>query len=147
MTISQRKQLRKVRPPLSIIAPLTHKIILGFVVFNLWLGWIIFSSSRLDLVIITGYFNQIFWAAIYWLIAFWLIFGLIDNDWAHIRWAMSAGVMIKTIWTYAIIYLGYQTSFNSIQGTLILWLFAAWVQVVTVIYFTPGGTHARNSNI
>lgn len=144
MTLKQsylfNKKLRESRPRLSLIAPLTHKIVLGFVVFNLWIAYAILSEGPVSLVIFQGIFNNMFWASTFIFMAIVLAFGLYKNAWGVIRFGMNVGVFIKALFTYSFIVLGIHTGFSGLLGVLVLWGFAVWVQIVTVIYFTPNGT-------
>ncbi len=137
------KKLRSVRPPLSLIAPLTYRIILGFIVFNIWIGYVIWSQQSMAINIMGSIFGKEFWALVFIVLSVWLYIGIRLNDWRQVRWAMIASLLVKTIWTYALIVLAFQVGFQSVQGVLGLWLLATYVQLVTVVYFVPNGkTHA-----
>lgn len=134
-----RAKLRKVRPPLAVIAPLTHKIVLGFIVFNAWIAYTIAVQVSLPDTIVHGIFNRVFWTVAFGLVATGLLVGVRLNDWTLIRWSMIVGLFEKAVWAYALAALAFQYGFDSVRGVLGLWLFAAWVQLVVVIYFTPNG--------
>lgn len=133
------KRVRSARPPLSLVAPLTHKIILGSILFNVWIGYSIYQQPVLPLVIVGSIFNKIFWALSFVVVSGILVAGLKLNDWKMIRLGMSLGVLVKSIWAYALFFVGLKYGFTSIMGVLALWVFALWVQFITTIYFVPTG--------
>lgn len=134
-------QLKNVRPKLRDAAPLTHKIVWSFVVFNYWIAITIYAqraSALQVLPIFSGLFNRFFWATIFVILATGLMWGVIFNSWTAIRRWMILAVFVKAMWFYALVAAGARTGYRGELGVIGLWLFAAWVQIVTVAYFIPG---------
>lgn len=135
------KKLRQARPRLSDAAPLTHRIVQGFIVFNLWIALTLYeqsTNSLLTLPIVTPFFNKNFWGVIFVLLAVGLMYGIRRNSWGVIRDWMLVAVFIKTIWLYGLVFVALKYGINNQLGVIGLWTFAAWVQIVTVAYFIPG---------
>lgn len=139
MFIANRK-LRQARPSLSLKAPLTHKIVWGFVVFNLWIAYSIYSQVNLVSPVVVWWFTQEFWTGVFAFLSLSLWFGIYLNDWRLIKWSMSLGLLVKSVWTYALIVMGIQYGLAAVSGIIGLWLFATWIQLICLIYFTPNGT-------
>lgn len=137
--IREYLRLMRARPPLSLVSPLAFYIVIGFVMFNFWIAVSLAAMPQIDLIVITSIFTKYFWSAVYLIMALGLAVSLVLNDWKAIRFFMGSGVFVKTLFTYALVYLGLRYGFVHISSTLTLWLFAAWVQIITVIYFTPNG--------
>lgn len=138
-------KLRQARPKLSLVAPLTHKIIIGFIFFNVWIAYAIHRQEASQLLIVRGVFNKDVWAVIFISVSIWLAIALYLNEWNLIRWAMGLELFIKVLWTYALIMLGFKSGFYQLTAILALWGFSAWVQAVTILYFIPSGEHRVGS--
>lgn len=134
-------QLKQIRPKLKEAAPLIHKIVWGFIVFNFWIALTVFlqkATALSVLPIFNHYLNKDFWAAVFFTLAVGLMWGVAFNSWNAIRRWMMMGVFVKATWFYALLAVGAKTGLRAELGVIGLWLFAAWIQIVVVAYFIPG---------
>lgn len=147
-----KDMIRTARPKLSLVAPLTHKICIGFGLVNMGLAYILFNvptTLKTAPFIITpqaGFISFPIWGIIYFVLGLVLLYAVARNDWNMLRKALIFGLFTKTIWTIALIILAFQG--YSIFVTMTFWLFLAWTQAWTIVHFIPvitwdgeGGDH------
>jgi hypothetical protein len=130
--------IRHARPSLRQAAPLTFWIAIGFAVLNIGIAIALFRQpDQGGLVIETGRFTTTFWGWIFLFMSSSIFTGLLTNRWNVTRWALSMGLVVKSFFAYALIELGFKNGFDAAFAVTILWLFLAWVQFWTVVYFIP----------
>lgn len=125
------------RPRLSTISPLVHWISTGFMWLNIWLAFIIWTTPQAKLIIYNHGTTQQFWSVVFVLLAAGVLYGILSNRWRVVRYSLVAGLFVKAVFLYALIVLAAQTSFDSVEGSLALWLFLVWVQIGAVMFFLP----------
>lgn len=137
MTIEQK--LRRARPRLSEVAPLTNAIVLSFIVGNAIIGiglWLMpppmFCGCHL--AVVNNIFSFKFYGALFGLLSLALLYGWAINDWRWLRRALLAGVLLKALWTFALIFALNTAANLSILGT---WLTLTAIQIAAYVYFVP----------
>jgi hypothetical protein len=132
------RQLRLARPRLKTIAPWTAAIVIGFAVTNMILGiglWTYVNvSPQATFPVISGLITYKVWGVIFFALGAFKLTAYIRNDWAKIKFSLLTGLLIKSIWLYAL-FIRFLTGGSIIL--LVIWLFFAYVQIVTYIYFIP----------
>ena len=137
----RRHIIRVARPNLKDVAPLTHKIVLGFGYINIIIAWILFhvpttlKSAPFAITPQNGFIGYREWGIIYFILGIFLLYSLRVNEWKWVRRGMIFGLFTKIVWTIALVLLAFQG--YPIFVTMTLWLFMAWVQAWTIIHFTP----------
>lgn len=131
------KEIRKLRPRLSTVSPLTHWLAVGFVWFNLLIAHIIYVTPGANLVIYRGVFSQTFWALVFCLLSLTIVYGLWSNRWVVVRDAMIVGLFVKGVFLYALIVLAFKYGLQAVEGSLGLWLYLVWAQIGAVMFFLP----------
>lgn len=133
-------QLHGVRPKLSIVAPLTYWICLGYVLVNLAIGFGLYylvERGRLQtpLFIINHIMTFQFWGIVFLMLASTMGYGLIANNWNFLRKSLVGGITIKVIWLAMLI----TRSFSNPAVVLwaAIWAFMLFIQIGTYIYFLP----------
>jgi hypothetical protein len=132
------KRLNEARPRLSVVSPLVNAIIWGFVFTNLLLGiGLIISSGTTTsrLPVVTDFFSLKFYGIVFLTLGLAMFYGQAKNDWHLLKATLVVGVLLKSIWLYALAYL----VFNGGSITLLaMWAFFTFIQAATYVYFTPG---------
>ncbi len=138
-------KINKLRPRLSVVAPLTNSIVWGYVFFNLLIAYALWvqQGSR-ALTVYNDITTPIVWAGVFAVISVMLLYGEVRNDWKIIRKSFVIALCVKAIFAYALLYLAYKTGFTASMGTLALWGLAAFTQAAALIHFPhiPGDNHA-----
>lgn len=138
MKLFHKNEIRQARPSLRLAAPLTYKISLGFGLLNIGIATALFQQPDFGgLVIERGVFTTTFWAWVFLTMATGVFVGLFINSWRLTRWFLMVGLLVKSLFMYALIDLGLRSGFSVVLGVLILWMFLTWVQFWTVVYFLP----------
>lgn len=134
------KLIQKARPKLSVVAPLTHKICLGFALVNVAI-WALLSRTsnavvtQVPVPIVNQVINYDVWAWWFMFLGVWMFVALMMNRWKSLKIALGVGLFSKFLWTYALLYLVFHG--YPIYATCILWGFLAWTQAWTIIHFIP----------
>lgn len=126
------------RPPLSRVSPLAHRMCQGFVGVNIILGFYLFyvAERASDALPLFGHAVSFeFWAVVAFIIAGGLWYGLCANNWNVIKAFLITGLLMKTFWTFSLIYLAMNGS--NVLDVAFLWLFLAWAQAWTLVHFVP----------
>lgn len=132
--------LQKARPNLRLISPLRFWLVVGFIIFNSTIAHILWiqPAEQGRLAIYNEIFTHKFYAVVFVILALSLLMGLLFNSWKLIKKAMLAGLFVKALFAYALVQLGIQYGFTTIEGTTALWLMIMWVQFWLYIDFEPG---------
>lgn len=130
-------QLRRARPRLRVVAPLTWSICWGYVVVNLLIGVGLYLTYRpsSQILIINNVFTYQVWGIIFIALSLAKAYGLVTNRWSLVKNMLISGLLVKAFWLAALI----QRSIVDPRTMLItaIWLFFAYIQAVTYVYFTP----------
>lgn len=140
MKASIHTKLQSARPPLKLIAPLTYHICLGFVWVNIILGlglFFLLDSSRLSspLLLINNVLTFDVWGALFIGLAAFITYGLIKNNWELIKVSMLMGLTVKITWLTMLIIRVFENPSTILLVSI--WLFFAYIQAITYIYFLP----------
>lgn len=136
MENSVRSKLLEARPKLSAVAPLTHAICWGYVVINLLLGtgmyFLYETSIPLSVANVLSYQA---WGVLFGSLGVLGAWGLLRNNWKLTKRLLIWGLALKAIWAIALII----RCIAAPQTILItaVWLFFAYIQAATYIYFLP----------
>lgn len=132
------RKLKALRPSLWLVSPLTAAIVLGYGIINILLGVGLFSyvnpSPNALFAIINSVMTYQVWGSIFIVLGLFKLYSLAMNNWRMMRISLIIGIVVKSIWAIALF-------FRYLDGgsilLLIIWLFFAYVQLVTYINFTP----------
>jgi hypothetical protein len=129
-------QLRKARPNLRSIAPLTNAVCWGYAVINtlLGLGMFFLYQTTVPLAVANIFSYQV-WGMIFLLMGLSTAFGLLTNRHMLVKQTQLVGLIIKALWGIALI-LRCIVAPQTILITLV-WVFFAYIQAATYIYFLP----------
>lgn len=127
-----RKRLREARPNIVEIFPVIHYLVIGFGIFNTVLGVTMLIWGNRDLSIITPYTPSWAWAVVFLIIGIAMLTALFINSWKGVRTLLLVGILVKTIWGYALIF-----SPDGVSVIVPMWLFIAYIQIMTYVLFTP----------
>lgn len=135
-----QNEIRKARPRLKAVAPLSHWIVVIFASLNLVLGLGLFFAIdqrrvTASFIIVNDVFNFHFWGVLFTCLGVFMFYALRVNDWSYIKKAFVLGVCIKASWALALI-VRVLISPGSIMITS-LWVALACIQIATYIYFVP----------
>lgn len=128
------KTIREIRPSLRVAAPQTYWFTLGFGVFNILLGAAIYNTVALYSLDIVNLIPVKAWGAIFVVHGLALVISLLVNEWNLTKFFHYVGTAIKTAWWMAL--LSYALSGHS-PALLFVWSLLLYMQVITIIYFTP----------
>lgn len=136
--------LNRVRPRLYEVAPLTYSICWGYAVINILLGaglYLLYSPQVP--IAVANIFSYRVWGILFAGLGFLGVYALIKNEWKVSKNILLAGLVIKAVWAIALIARSVVEP-QSIVITLV-WLFFAYIQAVTYIFFTPKINGDKNS--
>lgn len=128
-------KLKELRPSLRLVAPLTWTIILGFGILNLVLGWsLMHYPLGTPLAIVSDYTPLQLYGAMFIALGVAMLLNLWRNNWRWLRRLLLIGLLIKTIWLFALV----MRLFNGGSAIiLVLWMFITHVQAMAYVYFIP----------
>jgi hypothetical protein len=140
-------QIKKARPTLRQVSPLSHWVVLIMGVFNIVLGLTLLfniDKNRLSasLIIVNNILTYEFWGIVFISIGLIKLYALISNNWNLSRKTLILGVSVKAMWSVALIF----RIFIS-PGTLFItstWLCIAALQMACYIFFMPPNTSNYN---
>lgn len=124
------------RPRLSTVAPLTYAICWGFAVVNILLGLGMFFLYQTPIPLtVANILSYQQWGILFLGVGVLSIYTLLRNYWWATKNLMFAGLTLKAVWAVALII----RCIDAPPTILItaVWLFLAYVQAVTYIYFLP----------
>jgi hypothetical protein len=135
MLVLENKRLKQARPSLFKVAPLVYCICWGFAIVNLLiaLGMATFVATKPIAIAQLLTYRQ--WGAVFGLLAIVGAYSLSSNNWKLARNVMLAGLAVKAVWLVALIARAF-----IVPSTLLItavWLFIAYVQALTYVYFLP----------
>lgn len=130
-----KRKIKELRPNLRHIAPLTWTLILGFGVLNLVLGVsLMYFKLGTPLAIVSEITPLPLYGVYFFMLGVFMLYHLVRNNWRAMRVLLLMGLLIKTIWLFALVIRLFQGGSAII---LSLWLFITYVQAMTYIYFIP----------
>ena len=139
-----KQQIKELRPSLRSVAPLTWSIILGFGILNLVLGAsLIYYPLGQPVAIITPVTPLAFYGWLFIVLGVLMLYHLWRNNWKWLRRLLILGVLIKSIWLFALVLRLFDGGSAII---LTLWLFLTHVQAMTYIHFIPVKKGVGNDN-
>lgn len=128
--------IKAARPGLHSVAPLTYSVCWGYAITNMLLGVGMFFlyATTVDLAVASLLSYQA-WGVIFFVMGLVKAHGLVQNNWVLIRKMLLAGLLVKSVWAIALII----RCFSPPQTIIItlVWLFFAYIQAVTYVYFIP----------
>lgn len=139
-------EIRKARPNLLAVAPLTFWLCIGYVGLNLALGYVVYSVPDLSNLAAYKIFNQQLMGALFAVNAFLLLGSLIFNAWRAIRAMLGFGLFIKALYAYSLVILGVNTGFKQLNGIIAVWLFITWVQFCLIVFFAPPALNGKKNH-
>lgn len=129
-------RIKKARPRLALIAPLTNAIIIAFALGNLVIGYGVMAleigPTTRRLPIVTGIFTFDFYGWIFIILGLVMLWGLWTNHWELLRKSLLFGVLTKSIWTVALVFAVLRGGSVAVMGA---WLILLAIQAATYIYF------------
>lgn len=142
-----KQKLNELRPSLRLVAPLTWTIVLGFGLLNIVLGIsLMYYPLGTPLAIVTEFTPLALYGALFAVLGISMLYKLWRNDWRWLRWLLLCGLLVKTVWLFALVI----RLFNGGSAIILsLWLFITYVQAMTYIYFVPtvkGGGGVRSDS-
>lgn len=140
------RQVRKARPNLWVVAPLTFWIVCGFILFNFAIAYTIhLVGGYSGLVIINKVLTPDFWASVFIFLGLLPAFGIAVNSWSLVKKAMILGLFVKSLFMYALVIETSRFGFAAVGSSLVLWAFIMHIQAGVVIHFLPNGHTLRDS--
>lgn len=136
MAESIDKKIEKARPRLSIVAPLTHAIIVCFIFGNILIGYGLFTThvgeTARRVPIVNDYLTFEVYGVMFMSLTVLMAYGLFKNNWALLRKSLIFGVLLKSVWTVALVFAVLRGGSIAILGA---WATLLALQMVTYIYF------------
>lgn len=129
-----KHKIKQLRPPLRQVAPLTWYIVLGFGALNLLLGASLVYYPAHGLAIISQYTPSWAYGAVSFVLGLAMLYGAAHNNWKLMRRCMLFGVLLKTVWLFALFILFLHGGNTYIIS---LWLFLTYIQAMAYIFFGP----------
>lgn len=129
--------IKKARPKLSKIAPLSNAICWGYAVANLAIGiglFFIYQGTTAP-ILVANIFTYPQWGIIFLSMSTLTVVALLQNNWEFTRFMQLIGLMIKGIWAIALVVMSFE--FPQTILITIVWFFLLFIQAVTYIYFLP----------
>ena len=133
------RRIQSIRPPLRLVAPLTFYVTLGYGLFNLALGGLLYHTRLATTLRITGVLSVRWWGFIFGLHGLITLYALFLNNWTRTKQLMVVGALIKTVWLMELIS---EAILGSSIILVFIWGLLLYVQVATYIYFTPVNNYA-----
>lgn len=132
------KKIREIRPRLKEVSPLAASILLGYGVINILLGigmlFYVNPSPEAVFAIVNSVVTFQVWGVVFILLGLAKLYGYFRNDWNFMKGLLVAGLSVKAAWAIALF-------IRFLDGgsilLLVIWLFFAYVQLVTYIHFIP----------
>lgn len=125
---------------------MTYHICQGFAATNITLGLgfiFLMDPNRLSapLLLVNDIFTFEIWGLTFIVLATYMTYGLVTNNWSYLKRSMLIGLSIKITWLTTLIIR--VTESPSTILLVAIWMFFAYIQAVTYVYFLPtGGGHA-----
>lgn len=134
----KNKQIRQARPKLKIIAPLTNWVIIAYIILNMFVAMSLATTMQpIRNPIVFGGVGRYAWAVIFAFLGFHLLYGKLTNNWEMIKRNFIVGLITKTLWMYALLYLTYIYGWRQYLGILGLWLAVMLIQYGAVVVSIP----------
>lgn len=136
-----KNKIKKARPNLKLIAPLSYATIKGFGVFNILLG-IALMFHRADntadsetLIIIHEAFGFMVWGLAFMVLGIIKLHALHSNDWQRIRKILIIAMLFHSIWLFALLI--HVLVGQGALSILVMWGFLTYIQALIYIHFIP----------
>lgn len=145
--MNARKTIKQLRPRLRTVAPLTFWICVGYALVNFAIAFILFAipnSTVQEAVIpiVNEIMNFQAWGVLFGLTSLAFTYGLIRNNWMLLKRTLTFALVMKLIWTYALVYLIVMGKEE--YALAALWAFLSWVQAWTIVFFVPTIADSRH---
>ena len=133
----EESYLKKLRPPLRLIAPMTYWITWGFVAVNFLIGvsFMTIYKPATPIIIVTTYSPIEVWGVLFTLMGGNIVYGLLANNWNWARKSHIGGLVIKAAWLLALLERIPENPPAAFVACI--WGFLAFIQAVVYIYFLP----------
>jgi hypothetical protein len=129
-------QIKEARPGLHSVAPLTYSICWGYAATNVMLGMGLFFLYSTNVPIaVASLLSYQAWGIVFVTLGVLNAYGLIKNNWNLSRNMQMCGLGVKSVWAIALT-IRCISAPQTIIITLI-WLFFAYIQGATYVYFIP----------
>lgn len=139
MNPTLKKELRKARPSLRMVSPVSFWFILLMGVFNLIIGVLLMTLFDAGddevLKIITLFVPAWLWGGLFFSLGLAKVWSLHTNNWKWSRWTLLAGVALKSGWAVALIIRTFYIADNAFLA--LCWLAIALTQIICYIHFLP----------
>lgn len=140
MTEKLKREIRKARPSLRLVSPMSFWFIFVMGVFNLILGASLFftiDQGRVSapLIIVKDFLTYQFWGVVFFVLGLVKLGTLKYNSWKWARRSLIFGVSLKSAWMVAFI-IRVLTSPGTVFLSL-LWITVALTQMLCYIFFLP----------
>lgn len=126
--------MRDIRPPLRVVAPLTFYITIGYAVFNICIGILLYSTIVSSSLRVAGILSLQSWGFIFLSMGALNIVGVKLDNWKFIKRLMLFGVMVKTVWLMELIS---EAIVGGSPALVFIWALLLYLQAATYVYFTP----------
>lgn len=137
--LNVHQAIKEARPKLSRVSPLVAKIVIGFGIFNLLLGWgLITTQATLatPLVIAPTPFAYQLWGGAFAFLGVLMLWGYQQNKWKFMRQTFVIGITFKFAWAIALVIRYVSGDFTN-PFLLIVWVFTAYIQAIAYVHFMP----------
>lgn len=131
------RDIRRARPNLIDAAPLTFWLCVGYAIFNLILGEVIYQIPDTSHLAVYNLLSQHIIGVAFGALGLSLLISLATNSWRSVRISLGFGLFIKALYAYSLIELGITVGFKHIDGVLTIWMMLVWVQFFMIVYFAP----------
>lgn len=139
-------EIRKARPSLALVSPLTFWLCIGYVGLNFALGYVVYTVPDISGLAIYKIFNQHLLGGAFALSAMILLLSLILNSWRSIRFILGTSLFIKSLYAYSLIDLGIRYGFENLNGVIAIWMFITWTQFCLIVFFAPPLLNGKNNH-
>lgn len=134
-----RRDLRRARPSLRVLAPLNYWVLSAIAYFNLIFGTVFYlnTEERINtpLEAVNSVLTYDFWGIVMVLLGAVSLFSLYTNRWELIRKTIVAGVVIKTAWSIAILMRSVAFPDTILAG--LSWALVALIHIGCYVFFAP----------
>ena len=134
-----KKELRKARPSLRLVSPVSFWFIALMGIFNLIIGallMLVFESGDDEVFrVLTLFVPSWLWGIAFIMLGAAKLVSIYANNWRWARWTLLAGVALKSGWAVALIIRTFIITDNSFLA--MCWLTIALTQIICYIHFLP----------
>ena len=140
MTSQLSQEIKKARPSLRLVSPVSYWFILLMGVFNIFLGsafMVALDDTPDDLALkaISEIIPFFWWGVLFIALGIAKIYSIVANNWTLARYTLLAGVLLKSGWAVALTFRSFYQADNVFLNAL--WITMALTQIICYIYFLP----------